>query len=595
MAYPAAIVEIAFDDGPYVANPTWTNVTQYVRRMSIDRGRSDDWGDFNGTATVVLNNRTRLFDPYYTSGTYYGKLLPRRQIRIRATTTELGVTTTHDVFRGFIDGWNPEWTDAGTDSTTTLQCFDALQLLAGEQLPADYSRPYVLSLGPRHYYPLDEPIVTGTTTTLRDLGSYPQPITALNAVSDRQLAFGLPQKSVQTTGGSSALVDASYAVDFTVSMWANYGAVTLFYIGRFRVEMYFDNSTDRYTADLYDSNTATRYRVVSTNTYDGGDPFMLTFQFSPGTFINKLFLNGTELTTTVTTSAVLINPYLEGIFVGNGQYQQILVFHSTLSADQIRTIYNLSDAIFPETTAARFTRIIGETPFPASLTSTASAPKNSVLDITSTAPPVTDELRMTATSEGGPLFVSKNGTITMFNQTQIFSQTKSIVSQVTYGHSGTKMGTQVQITADGDSMRNQAFVSMSGGGVLQKDNTSSQTTYGNASMSIDTHVQTIANADALGQIITSWGGNIYSDLTPVDVVLSADEYWKPTMDLELMDRITVNIQPPTGNTISTPMLVQRISHDVTPGMWVTTLEGSARWAAVFIINQSLLGGTDLLG
>ena len=183
----------------------------------------------------------------------------------------------------------------------------------------------------------------------------------------------------------------------------------------------------------------------------------------------------------------------------------------------------------------------------------------------------------------------------MFNQTQIFSQTKSIVSQVTYGHSGTKMGTQVQITADGDSMRNQAFVSMSGGGVLQKDNTSSQTTYGNASMSIDTHVQTIANADALGQIITSWGGNIYSDLTPVDVVLSADEYWQPTMDLELMARITVNIKPPTGNTISTPMLVQRISHDVTPGMWVTTLEGSARWAAVFILNQSTLGGTDLLG
>jgi hypothetical protein len=28
---------------------------------------------------------------------------------------------------------------------------------------------------------------------------------------------------------------------------------------------------------------------------------------------------------------------------------------------------------------------------------------------------------------------------------------------------------------------------------------------------------------------------------------------------------------------------------------VTTLEGSARWAAVFILNQSRLGGTDLLG
>ena len=154
MAYPTPIVQIAFDDGPYVASPTWTDVTSYVRSMSINRGRSDDWGEFAGNATVVLNNRTRLFDPYYTSGTYDGKLLPRRQIRIRAT----ACATTYDVFRGYIDGWNPQWTDAGTDSTTTIQCFDALQLLAGEQLPADWSRPYILSTNPRHYYPCDEPI-----------------------------------------------------------------------------------------------------------------------------------------------------------------------------------------------------------------------------------------------------------------------------------------------------------------------------------------------------------------------------------------------------------------------------------------------------
>jgi hypothetical protein len=43
------------------------------------------------------------------------------------------------------------------------------------------------------------------------------------------------------------------------------------------------------------------------------------------------------------------------------------------------------------------------------------------------------------------------------------------------------------------------------------------------------------------------------------------------------------------------MLVSRISHSVVPGEWRTTLEGSARWAAAFIINKSLIGGTDLLG
>lgn len=592
MAYPTAIVEIAFDDGPYVASPTWTDVTQYVRRMFIDRGRSDDWGDFNSTATVVLNNRTRLFDPYYTAGTYYGKLLPRRQIRIRA----VGASGTYDVFRGFIDGWNPEWTAAGTDSTTTIQCFDALQLLAGEQLPADWSRDYVLSLNPRHYYPLDEPIVTQTTTTLRDLGSFPQPIRAFNAVSDRELAFGLPQKSIQTTGALTTLVTNTSAFDFTVSAWANYGGGVLAFNGRFYTNMYFDNADNRYTVSLNDHATATQYLIKTTQQFEGGDPFMLTFQFSPGTFINKLFLNGTEMTTTVTTSAIFIPiGNSEGLTLTNGQYQQVLVFHYLLTADQIKTIYNLSDALFPETTAQRFTRIIGETPFPASRTSTAVSPVNSVLDITNDAPTVTSELRLAAMSEGGPLFVNKSGVLTMFNQNQIRTQATSITSQVTYGEGGVDIGTDVQILSDGDSMRNQVFVTMSGGGVIKHENTSSISAYGTASMSMDTQVQTIANAQSLANIAVGWGSYMYPLLSPVNVVLDPAGNWDSTLALELMDRVTVKIKPPTGNTITQPMLVQRIQHDVVPGFWQTTIEGSARWAAVFILNQSTLGGTDLLG
>lgn len=595
MAYPTPIVEIAFDDGPYVANPTWTDVSSYVRRMSIDRGRSDDWGNFDSLATVVLNNRTRLFDPYYTSGTYYGKLLPRRQIRIRAQTIEGGVTTTHDVFRGFVDGWNPEWTDAGTDSTTTLQCFDAMQLLSTERLPADYARPYILSLSPRHYYPLDEPIVTNTSTPFRDLGSNPMTLTTINAVSDRQLAFGLPAKSVQTYGGQTAFLDDTTNRSFTASIWGNYGAGTTFYAGRWSATIFFDNADSTYTAQIMDGTSGLVRQYKSVNTYDGGDPFMLTVSWNASTLGLTMYLNGTAISVAAPTTSTLIGLQFEGVSVGSGQFQQILLFFYELTAAQVLQIYNLSDAIFPETTSARFNRIIAESPFPASLTSPASAPVNSVLDITTVAPTITDELRVTANSEGGPLFVSKNGTITMFNQKQIWTQTRSLVSQVTYGFGGQKLGQTVQVTSDGDSMRNQAFITMSGDGVYQQDNATSIATYGSSSLQLDTHVQTLANADALADIITGWGGQMYPLLSPADVVLSPDDVWKPTLDLELMDRITVNVKPPTGNTISQKMLVQRIRHDVVPGFWQTTLEGSARWAAVFILNQSTLGGTDLLG
>jgi hypothetical protein len=191
--------------------------------------------------------------------------------------------------------------------------------------------------------------------------------------------------------------------------------------------------------------------------------------------------------------------------------------------------------------------------------------------------------------------VSKAGVITMFSQLQQFTQTKSVTSQVTYGDGGSDMGQDVGLQPDGDSMRNAVNVSMSGGGVWTQENATSVNAYGNASMTLDTQVQTLANAQALAQITTGWGGNIYPRLTPVDVVLDAANDWTPTMALELCERITVKVKPPTGNTVTVPMLVQNIHHEYVPGYWKTTLEGSARWAAVFIIGQSLIGGTDLIG
>jgi hypothetical protein len=158
------------------------------------------------------------------------------------------------------------------------------------------------------------------------------------------------------------------------------------------------------------------------------------------------------------------------------------------------------------------------------------------------------------------------------------------------------MGQLFELMPDGDSVRNEANVNMSQGGVYTQKNTASIAAYGTASESIDTQVQTLEDAQTVASYAANFGGNVYPRLSPVQVVLDAANNWSPTMALELMDRITVNAQPPSGgNAINVPMLVQNIRHDAQPGLWQTTLEGSARWASVFILNQSLLNGTDLLG
>jgi hypothetical protein len=608
MPYPTPIFEIAFDDSPYTVNPTWTDVTSSVRQFSVSRGRSDDWGDFDGSATVVLNNRTRLFDPYNTSGIYYGKLLPRRQIRIRAQTTDGGVTVTHDVFRGFISGWSPNWTDAGTDSTVTLSCFDALQLLAAEQLPADWARPYILSTSPRHYYPCDEPIGAFISNqTLKDYGSVPLNMTVTTAASSGdQLAVGLVNSSITGTGSeaaNSALGNVNNNPgSFSVSAWVvpdSSGSISQFLYGSSYNHLWyfsFDNTTGKFRVEVTEPTFANS-KVASTDIsgWDSGMARMMSFTWNSATRTIAIYIDGLFIPSTTANFFNIYIPFNELVNIGTGSIQQVIVWDGVQSQAVLQEIFKYSTVALPETTTARANRIIADTPFSPSLCSFPASPASSVLDITDDAAAVAPELRKVAASEGAPLFVSKAGVLTMFNQTQQFTQTRSIVSQVTYGEGGTKMGQNLELSPDGDSMRNIANVQMSQGGVYNQINAASVSTYGAASQTVDTQVQTLANAQSLGYLTTGWGGQVYPRLTPLDVCLDAGANWAPTLGLELMDRITVKAKPPTGNTITVPMLVQSISHSGTPGFWQTTLEGSARWAAVFIINQSLIGGTDLLG
>jgi len=591
MPYPTPIVEIAFTDGPYVVSPTWTDVTSYVRGMEISRGTNDDWNLVaDGLANVVLSNRDRRFDPFNASGPYFGNLLPRRQIRIRATSGG----TTYDVFRGFIAGWPPEWTDAGYDSTVTLSCFDALQLLGSSSLPANWADQYIRTLSPRHYYPLEEPVSPGQNVVATDYGSYPQALTVTNPVPETNLGQGLSE-AMELTSALTTIDATTFGTNCTVSLWSNYGRGNIFYVGRFTFSLYLDTADDRYTCQIIDSATSTQYFHKSTAQFTPGSPFMFTVVFDASTLGATLYINGSVITKTVTSSAIAVPLSGEGLALFGGVYQQLLVFHYQLSAAQIRAIYDYSEALFLETTAARVNRIIAETPFSSSLVSTPNPPAATVLAITDNAPTASSELANVAYSEYGQLFVNKAGVVTMFRQGQIFSQTKSIQSQVTYGQGGIPIGTEVQLQYDADSMRNVANVEMTGGAVYIKTNTTSISTYGEAEEYVSTQVSNLGDASDVAENIVPRGSFVYPKASPVQVVLSPDGTWASTLGLELWERFTLVVAPPTGSAISTPMLLTRISHSVTPERWSTTVEGSARWAALFILNQSRLGGTDLLG
>tara|TARA_R110000868_G_scaffold186452_1_gene428909 strand:- start:403 stop:2235 length:1833 start_codon:yes stop_codon:yes gene_type:complete len=606
MAYPEPKVYVAFDDGPYVLSPTWTDITSSVRSMTIDRGRGGDWDTFSGTANLVLNNRARLYDPFYTSGTYYGKLLPRRQIKIEATYA----STTYPVFRGFIDGWPPTWTDAGGDSTVTLSCYDCMALLAQVQLPADWSRSYILSTSPRHYYPCDDPIIQFQTGTLTDLGTTPINLTYQTiAAPGSQLADGLANASL--AGATSTTLDniatndpgfggpASFTSDqfFTVAFWvipesgpagiiggqcANFGWTVDFVSGKFTVavESYADQYVYSYT--------------TTTNELNQSESYHFAFTWNATAKTAEIYVNGIVVTGTKTsTSTLVLYSNQDFVTVFQGPIQQILIYTAvTATQTQIQNIIKYSQASFYETTAARVTRIIAETPFSTSLVSANGT--QYIAEITDNAPYAGPELQITANTEGGPLYVSKTGVLTQTATYTQFTQTKSFNTQATYGSGGLGLGQDVALQYDGDSMRNVINVNMTGGGVTKVTGSVSTSIYGQATQSWDAYMPSISQSSLIGNILVGLGQYVFARFEDFQAVISPSANWATTLDLELLERIDVNVAPPTGNVISQSLQLNRIRHEVQPGLWQTYLNGSDRWGSAFRLDASLLDGPDVL-
>ena len=109
----------------------YINVVADVRAITINRGRNRELEQYQaGTASVVLDDRARDYDPLNLSGTYVSggvtQVKPGRRIRIKATHPT--TLTQYSIFTGTIRDWQLGYNR--TDATTTAQCSDAMTDLA---------------------------------------------------------------------------------------------------------------------------------------------------------------------------------------------------------------------------------------------------------------------------------------------------------------------------------------------------------------------------------------------------------------------------------------------------------------------------------
>jgi len=125
-------VYVDFDnDGSFAT--AGDDISDYVKSIDGLLGMRDDTQHIAraGNASVTLHNANRQFSPAYSSGTYYGKLLPGLPVKIDVTPDG---GSTYTVFRGYTESWQPISGHIHGSREVLLSCVDVLDKLQRAQI-----------------------------------------------------------------------------------------------------------------------------------------------------------------------------------------------------------------------------------------------------------------------------------------------------------------------------------------------------------------------------------------------------------------------------------------------------------------------------
>ena len=607
MAYPTVKVEISFVDSPYYPYyTTWTDVTSYVRSASVRRGRTDDFQNFDvGSATIVLDNRARRFDPYNTAGPYYGQLLPRRWIRITADPgTGIGY---QNVYTGYVAGWPVSWTDAGYDSTVTVECFDLLGLLGDSELPPDWISGE-RNLG--NYWAWwaadDQPGSTTITNRLaRNAGVNLVGTTGITQLDPFGAGYRWTPKRPASTmtsttvglnvvgtlketaiGAYIALVDPTPSSNTTIM---SFGAFTIV------------NTSTGLTVEFIKSGTKYTYNLgTGVQTFQPFHIIIVSDVTVSG--LRKIYVNGQSVTLSATTAATGTAPTNVATVTDRVAFQDFFVWAQeyggwTDAQFDAWAAYNYGLAInyYEETTANRFDRYMATSDLATIQYQTATNPETNVAQL-ALGGPLLPAIQRTADSEGGEIYVDKAGVVTFVNRSYAAAKGAGS-SAATFDDTGTnlKYGTNLEIEYNADTVRNSITLNYSGGNTYQTENLTSVTDIGRAEFSVDTDVSTYDQAASLAAFYVGTGAALKPQVSAIDVSPNtANSAWATILGLELLDKITVTRTPSTGSVFTQGLCINQIQHDITPNQWKTTILGSGRYVGWFVLDVSKLDGPDLL-
>jgi len=601
---PTLIVQVAFDDGALVASPTWTTIA--ARSVRVSRGRSDETQRFGpGTATVVVPNKDRLFDPNYTAGTYFGKLLPMRQLRIRATWNAV----TYDIFRGHVEGWPQTYNESNRDAYVELVANDALTYLNNVDLPT--WRTFIPQLAaPVLWYTLDDNNDGEDYNVVRDIvggasGVYMHD--DVNAFIDfNQDPIAPTGNSVNFDGGLAKL-DAgalgmlasdhtwSIAFAFSRASGAPGSAAVLFQSG-FGLSTYADMTVYIYTdgrlyVDTGGTSPGTLGAPTNPNVCDGQPHSVVITRNSTVGSGTHVYLDGVEFpsgSATWASTTDFQNQSQLGAPVGpneelwepctNTRIDEFMGWTSVLSATNAALVGLALISFNKQTASARVGSLLDLVGWPSALRSLAST--GPTLGPASLGSKLLNELQITEASEQGRLFVDASGNVVLHSRWRDRTDSSATAIQATFADDGADLkylGKGFEYGYEIDRIVNSCTVTGANNIEVTATDSTSVTSYGMRSKSISTHLTDIGEARNLAEYIVNRYKNpvLRAKTFGVNAERAATTMWPALLGLEIGDRINLQRTPQNvGTQISTNLLVEHIDHDIDQDSWETKLLGS---------------------
>jgi hypothetical protein len=495
-----------------------------------------------------------------------------------------------------------------------LQCFDALGLLASEQVSEDNYQTAILSISPRRYWKCNE--TTETTVLVDQIGG-------VNLTKTSGLPFQPTSTLLQGCTGSAAAMVEYGAIGGTASTPTG---LVFSFIGKPTVandtgnfvayecgQMAFQvnvGAADGSALFQFISGTTIYELTIPAGTFNPTIPHHYLFLAS--TSPTKLLIDGVAPTQSWVASAIPASGAVERAIVENMEIQEFFVKHgnSTTPVFDAEEFNALATGFnFRANTYDRNQYLLLQTPFIRYDYSTnyvqvpyITAPNGvRVLRIENTGD-LLPQLQTNADTEGGEMFAKKDGRILFTDRNYKYSNTKSANIQATFSDAGgatLKYGTELQLDYDADSIRNSVTVNYSAGANADNNviaiNTTSTASVGKVADSINTYLSSETDASTLANLQLGVGAALKPRISPLEVGLtSADADWQTILGLELLERIKLVRTPSVGSNIELLLLVNNISHSMTPRQMQTIITGSVRYTGWFTLDVSALDGTDVL-